>query len=230
MTCAPERIRQAEQRSRGYWLLSRLWLEVPTADRLAELHESLAADPTAALSARVLALRSEVAKAVAQPDDAAAAFTRHLVLGDRHVREPLPYEAHVREGLLPGESTEQVRREICEAGFGDLIAEAPSPDHLGLELRFMALLCYAESQASIAGETAKWEDCVQRQRRFLQMHLARWAPGYCRALASRTESGYLSAVARLTASVVRDDLAVVEGLCGAPHAADDVPSAVAEVV
>jgi TorA maturation chaperone TorD len=213
MTVKEGRIHQAEQRSRGYWLLSRLWLEVPTADRLAELSEVLA-DASAGGSLREAAVLSrEVTKTLAQPDEAAAAFTRHLVIGDRESGEHLPFEAHVCEGRLPGERSEQVRAMIYQAGFGELLAEASSPDHLGIELRFMALLCYGEHQARVAERTTKVVELLRLQGEFLNYHLAAWAPGYCLALGERSDNGYLSAVARLTASVIVDDVAVVKHLC-----------------
>jgi TorA maturation chaperone TorD len=204
---------QAGQRSRGYWLLSRLFLEVPTALRLSELLGMLADDGRLAVSEEISALGIEVGIALAQPDVAAAAFTRHLVVGDKASREPLPYEAHVLEGRLPGDSTEQVRALMLAAGYAEIAPEAPSPDHIGAELRFMALLCHKEHRAWQENDTAGAAKSLARQKSFLSDHLACWAPEYCRGLAGRTRSTYLRAVANLAAASIADDVVVVADIC-----------------
>jgi TorA maturation chaperone TorD len=204
---------QAAQRSRGYWLLSRLFLDVPTASRLSDLLGLLADEGRASASDEIAALRAEVAAALSRPDEAAAAFTRHLVLGDKENREPLPYEAHVIEGRLPGDSTERVLAAMLAAGYADVAPEAPSPDHLGAELGFMALLCHEEHRAWQKGDAAAATRSLARQRSFLEEHLARWGTDYCRGLAERTASGYMRAVANLAATTIVDDISVVADIC-----------------
>jgi TorA maturation chaperone TorD len=204
---------QAAQRSRGYWLLSRLFLDVPTAARMSDLLSLLADDNRLPVSDHIAALRAEVAAAVCQPEQAAAAFTRHLVIGDKASREPLPYEAHVVERRLPGESTAQVRDVMLAAGYAEVAPDAPSPDHLGAELRFMALLCHDEQRAWQKDDAAAAARSLALQKSFLEEHLARWAPDYCRGLAERTDNGYLRAVASLAATSVAEDVAVVADIC-----------------
>lgn len=201
---------QAGQRCQGYWLLSRLFLEVPTSAFLAELDQLLSGKGDLAPSEEIAALHRAVQQAMSNPDEAAAAYTRHLVVGDRKRGEPLPFEAHVLEGQLPGERTGLVAGMVAEAGFGDVAPEAPSPDHLGAELRFMALLCLQEhgSWQRAADEAAV--AALQMQKRFLNDHLVQWAPQYCTGLAERTENGYLRSVAQLCAMTVADDAAILD--------------------
>ena len=204
---------QAAGRSRGYWLLSRLFLEVPDAARLGELRRMLGDGAELAPTDDIAALRAAVAAALAAPDEAAVAFTRHLLLGDKKHDEPLPYEAHVREGRLPGEATAEVATMMGEAGFAEVAPEASSPDHLGAELRFMALLCHEERDAWLQGNDAAGSEWLRSQQAFLGQHLAQWAPDYCLALAERTTDAYLHAVARLAAHTVRDDVAILDEIC-----------------
>ena len=204
---------QAAQRSRGYWLLARLFLEVPNAARLGELRQLLGDRDDLAATDDIAALRATLAAALADPDEAAAAFTRHLVLGDKKHGEPLPFEAHVREGRLPGEATAEVATLMCETGFPEAAAAASSPDHLGAELRFMALLCHAERDAWLQGNDAAGTEWLRQQQKLLAQHLAQWAPEYCLALAERTTNAYLHAVARLAAHTVRDDVAILDEIC-----------------
>lgn len=64
------------------------------------------------------------------------------------------YEA---EGLAPRE------------GFSEL------PDHLGVELEFMAFLCHRAAEAVASGDHKEAEIFGSKQREFLQNHLLRWS-------------------------------------------------------
>lgn len=204
---------QAAKRARGYWLLSRLFLEVPTAARLAELLGVLADERGVPEPGEISTLRAAAAMALNDGDQAALAFTRHLVLGDKARREPLPYEAHVLEGTLPGEATQAVAAAMAAAGFHNVASEAPCPDHLGAELRFMALLCHREQEAWQAGEEEAGQTSLEMQRSFLERHLSRWAPDYCRELANRCANRYLSALSFLAAATIEDDVAALGDIC-----------------
>jgi len=199
---------EAAQRSQGYWLLSRLFLEVPTPAGLAELRDLLrnsAAD--AAL------LNAGVEDALADPDAAAVAFTRYLCIGDRGHSEPLPFESHVREGSLPGENTLHVAALMAGAGYEDVAPGAVSPDHLGAELRFMAFLCHAEHRARQDRDGAEVHAKLQLQQSFLHSHLGQWAPAYCSGLAGRAVNAYVRAIAAVTASTISGEIALIDELC-----------------
>ena len=213
---------EAARRSEGYWLLSRLFLEVPTPDRLGALRE-LAVRP----SAESTRLRAALEDALADPDAAAVAFTRHLCLGDPGGHEPLPFESHVREGSLPGENTAQVAALMAEAGYADVAPGAVSPDHLGAELRFMALLCHAEYEARQAGDAAGTRASLQRQRSFLHLHLGQWAPAYCAGLAGRADNGWVRAIAGIAASTLSGEVSLIDDLCRRAAAGQETPVSVA---
>lgn len=205
---------QAGRRSQGYWLLSRLFLELPTPARLAELHDALAGieNDSGLLRDDVAFLRDAVREAMTVPDAMAAAveYTRRFVTVSKDSREPLPFESHVREGCLPGEATGNVRALAAEWGYGDVAPESGSPDHLGAELRLMALLCHDERTAWLTGDHALAIESLRRQNRFLEDHLAPWAPDYCTALATRSGNSYVQAIARITASTLRADVTALD--------------------
>lgn len=204
---------QAGRRSQGYWLLSRLFLELPTPARLAELQDALAGveSDSKAFRADLAFLRDAVREAMAVPAAMAAAveYTRRFVAVSRGSQQPLPFESHVREGCLPGAATENVRALAAEWGYGDVAPESGSPDHLGAELRLMALLCHDERTGWLTGDRARAIESLRRQGRFLDDHLAPWAPDYCTALAARAENNYVQAIARITASALRADIAAL---------------------
>ena len=204
---------QAGRRSEGYWLLSRLFLELPTPAGLAELRAALASvesdsDP---LRTDIAFLRSAIDEAIAVPGAMAAAveYTRCFVAMPQGSQEPLPYESHVREGRLPGEATANVYALAAQWGYADVAPESGSPDHLGAELRLMALLCHDERTGWHTGDRTLAIESLRRQNRFLDDHLARWAPDYCAAVAARAENTYVQAIARITANLVRADVAAL---------------------
>ena len=63
-------------------------------------------------------------------------------------------------------------------------------DHIAMECEFYAVLCAKEE---VAGEQVEF--CRETQRKFLQEHLARWIPAFCRRV--RGDSFYESAAERL---------------------------------
>lgn len=91
--------------------------------------------------------------------------------------------------------------------FGLTIASgrAERPDHLALELEFMASLLGLERHAASQDPTCG-EDlvniCRDAQMRFLQEHLAWWVPAFAKLLARENEGGFYAAVGRLLAAFI----------------------------
>ena len=223
--------KQAGQRSQGYWLLSKLFLEPPTPLRLVELQEALAGAGGAAepVQADLDFLRNVVSEVLSDSTATAAAveYTRRFVAVPRDSHEPLPFESHVREGCLPGEATERVRALAREWGFGEVAPESGSPDHLGAELRLMALLCLDERMAWATGDRASAIESLRRQSRFLADHLLQWAPDYCAALAARAENSYVQAIARIAASTLRADIEALDEMTRqVDHPAEQPPATI----
>jgi len=205
----------AGSRSQGYWLLSRLFLEPPDAGLLGDLQAAAATDSDVpALQADLVFLGEAVVEALRDPQAAAVEFTRRLTAVPRNSGEALPFASHVREGRTPGEATEQLQRRMGEWGYGAGLVAAVPVDQLGAVLRLMAILCHDERVAWLRGDGALAGECLLRQRELLTEHLVAWAPEYCQALAARAEHPYVQAIARLVASALPADAAVLESLCG----------------
>ena len=82
-----------------------------------------------------------------------------------------------RTGRMAGWVTSSVERSYAAAGFGlSELAGGELPDHAGLELEFMALLCGKEAEARRNGEEDAALSALGSQRSFLHQHLARWLP------------------------------------------------------
>ena len=206
----------AQRRSRTYWLLSRLVFEAPSGAFLAELGAALdgaTPDLEAPLGAETAAFRDAVREARADTS-APAGFeverARLLAGLAKSYGAPPPYESVFREDKLPGESTIAVTTAYAEAGMEPPAPDVGPADHLGAELRFLALLCHRESeawQASDRGAAATW---IERERAFLDEHVLQWVPEHCQRLVALAESSYHRAVFSLIARacmVDRDDVA-----------------------
>ena len=97
-------------------------------------------------------------------------------------------------GLLMGPSTVDVRRLYQDAGAGLELPELP--DHIGVELGFMAFLCEGEARAE--GHEEAQENYRRYQKGFLSEHVLQWVPGYCEIVAQRSTTPYMKTLAALT--------------------------------
>lgn len=206
----------AARRSSTWWLLSRLVTEAPQDPWLAELESALGGIDADAQEP--LGLESEVLRAALR--DARAATegmtalavdrTRLLAAVFQKDSLPAPHESAALGEPMNSDRVLGLVESYQEAGFDNPAPELGPPDHLGTELRFMALLCFRESMAyrgADAGEAPAWLD---RQRRFLDDHLLAWVPEHCMRIAAHAGTPFYAAIASLVAracQVDRRDLA-----------------------
>lgn len=87
-------------------------------------------------------------------------------------------------------------------------------DHLGAELRLMALLCHDECQAWKDGALDGAVASLRRQDTLLYTHLLQWAPDFCQGLAERAGHAYLQAMAGLTRQALIEDAEALAELSG----------------
>jgi len=128
-----------------------------------------------------------------------AVYRDERVVGDRRVR-----------GLLMGPSTLRVREEYRQAGW-DPTGLGELPDHVGVELAFMAFLCARERGAWERGEGERaWEVLAQEQR-FLGGHLLAWVPALAARIAGNAASDFYRGIGFLTEQFVCSDAATVRG-------------------
>jgi len=211
----------AAGRSQSYWLLSRLFLEQPDIALLSEIAAVLdTANPTER-APEAASLQASVRAALASDQaltDLQVEYTRLLGGASRSSGVPEPYESVAREGRLFGECAEAVAAAYVEAGHADLVSDTGPPDHVGTELRFMALLCYHEMNAWADDDEGEATGLLQRELAFLDDHLLPWVPSLCGALGDLARHSFYLAVASLTASLCeqnRGDIAAFLDGCAA---------------
>jgi len=135
--------------------------------------------------------RKAMASCRATPEDRAAEYQR--VFGLVTSKECPPYESEYCPQTF---SVYRSQRMADVAGYYRAFGLAPSreqperPDHITLQLEFLAWLVakedYARSGAVPDGDQ-KAHICHDAQRRFLEEHLAWWAPAFAWALQKRAD-------------------------------------------
>lgn len=75
-------------------------------------------------------------------------------------------------------------------------------DHLGAELKFLALLCYAEMQAWQGGRASEAIHLNGLQEKFLRDHLGNWAPDRWRRIEQAAGQSFYRLAAGLALNVL----------------------------
>ncbi len=111
-----------------------------------------------------------------------------------------PYESVYRTagGLVMGDCTLDVLRSYAQEGFVLSAEYKDLPDHVAVELEFMALLCQREEEASIAGLGAIAGALQRIECAFLEGHLRRWLPQFCQRVLLAAPSLYYGQWAQMT--------------------------------
>lgn len=210
----------AAERSKIYWLLSRFYLEQPDRPFIGELREWLGQGPheADAVSVPEFDKLSHALHELQSDDDILGLqkeFTRLFGGLRKEAALPPPFESVFREGRLAGDITVDVDHHYRLAGYGEIYPEAGPQDHLGVELRYMSLLCYDELVAFEQGDASKETALRDQQWNFLDRHLLKWAPDYCAKLAQEARIDFYSAIAAMTAYSLKADTHMLERMMAA---------------
>lgn len=207
--------RVAARRSALYWLLAELFLTCPNQNLVERLRKDLEG---AAGDAGVNPLVERLATVRdALPENADAATIDQIAV--EHTRLfgaispsygiPPPYESVQRETADAAELTIMVSACYSDAGFA-AIDQAVPPDHLGVELKFMAMLCHAEMQEWQHNSAANAIQSLDRQRDFLDDHVLKWVPSYLRLIHAQARHVFFRSVAELALSAIPADRALLD--------------------
>lgn len=94
-------------------------------------------------------------------------------------------------------------------GFGPSVEHPDRPDHIVLELEFMAGVIGLELCAVANGHDERQEICRAAQGRFLKEHLAWWAPAFAALVERESRSDYYTAAARFLAALIPAERALL---------------------
>lgn len=111
--------------------------------------------------------------------------------------------------LLWGPSTIAVERAYAAAGFQVDGAVGVPPDHLGIELQFLARLCDAQAQAWETEDEPEARRFERLEREFLQAHLLRWISHWRTRLEAVSAHSFYGVLARATESIVHSSAQMI---------------------
>lgn len=129
-------------------------------------------------------------------------YTR-LFMGPYGLPVP-PYESVYREPTrtVMGASTLDVLRRYEEAGLVLSPSFKELPDHVAVELEFLALLSSEEAEAWERGDAAESLRFLRLEEAFLRDHLVPWIGSFCDRVVSSTEGPFYQAMAELAQAYI----------------------------
>jgi TorA maturation chaperone TorD/Pyruvate/2-oxoacid:ferredoxin oxidoreductase delta subunit len=183
------RAEQASDPRALYTFLAGAFLPPTEQANLCLSEESLARLPAA--------LREEVegiGLADGREEELAAAYQR-LFVGPARPRV-YPYESCYRDpqARLAGPWAAQLSTWYAREGLAPIHLQ---PDHIAVELAFMAHLAGQEAKARTSGDQATAMQYLEQQAAFLQQHLLVWAPEFCRRLQGESDHPFYTGLSRL---------------------------------
>jgi TorA maturation chaperone TorD len=209
----------AGARAGAYEVLAALHLNPPTPQLVAELlrlsTSSVMADfsdgPAAEHLCRYAAAYNGELDALRQEFDDlfVVPLGRYVTPYEAVYRDQRAIGEHVVSGLLMGPSTVAVLSEYRASGVEVSAMCNELPDHIGIELSFMAHLCSREREARGTGDEAAVAALRSRQQRFVEDHLLAWLPALSDRVVRNAQSDFYRGVALLTTNFVRADAAFV---------------------
>lgn len=119
----------------------------------------------------------------------------------------LPYESVfiAPGGQATGWMLALLEQEYAVAGLALSPSLKDLPDHISVELEFMAFLCGQETDAWSGRAAEKGVQALERQAAFLNKHLCRWVPGWAQHVADADGEGIYSVVAETASAFLCHD-------------------------
>jgi TorA maturation chaperone TorD len=193
-----EQIQWEEARSAVYGFFSQAFIRGPSRQFLgalisdegtANLREIF---PDAAYRQELAQVRLEAQKGRLTLEEAVLDFEALFrIPGPRYLS---PYESVYRSqaargwGSLCGPETAAVERLYLKEGLGPNAGFTELPDHVGVELEFMAYLCRKTLDAMQAGDAATAQEYQHQQYCFFMEHVGPWVRLLAERLASQAQT------------------------------------------
>ncbi len=109
-------------------------------------------------------------------------------------------------GLLMGPSAIDVKKWYRQAGMELSSNIKELPDHIGIEIRFMAHLCEKELEAETNDDQELVAKIKDTQLGFLETHLTKWIDPFVEKVQSNTKSKFYIALCDITKLLLQEDL------------------------
>jgi putative dimethyl sulfoxide reductase chaperone len=191
-----ELARNATERSRLYGFLATVFRREPSAEFLCQLKTP---ELVVALAGAGVDLGNEFGTGnfADLAEDLAIEYTRLFLGPGKHISPHESVQLKRGSGILWGPETSAVRKAYHQAGFDIGETETDIPDHLSVELDFLALLAGEEAQAWTDRDFAQTEKFLQIQLGFISSHLGKWAAPFCAKVKDQADFPFYPAFADL---------------------------------
>ncbi len=130
-------------------------------------------------------------------------FSR-LFVGPYKLLAPPYGSVYLEDGKLIGDSTMDVREWYEKEGLDIVIKDAP--DHITMELEFMYFLITKQIEAIKDSNPQDVQSYLQKQSSFLQVHLARWLPGFAENVQQNAQAKFYVQLSAETNNFVQKDM------------------------
>jgi TorA maturation chaperone TorD len=210
-----------------YLFLSNAFAEPPEPSSLCVLQEEAFVCAATRLFGRdaispLVQYAKEAADSPATPEDLRREFMNLFkVPGPEYVT---PYESVFRDrrevdgqvvrGLLMGPSAVDVQHWYRLAAVDVADAYNDLPDHIALELNFLAHLCGKEEEFIAGNDETRLLRAWEMERDFLKAHVVSWIPALRDRIREKCQHPYFRAVADSAVEFTRRDLATLESVAG----------------
>lgn len=105
-----------------------------------------------------------------------------------------------------------IERDYATAGLSGTGEGKQSPDHISMEMEFLAILCGREAQAWETDHSPQGLRHLEKERKFIETHLGSWLAAFVRAVHVEDERGVYAEIATATLSFVTHDRDLAEEL------------------
>lgn len=129
-------------------------------------------------------------------------------------RDTRDIEGRTVRGLLMGPSAVDVQRWYRLAAVDVSDGYKDLPDHIALELNFLAHLCGKEVEFAANNDEARLVRAWEMERDFLKAHILSWIGALRDLIHEKCRHPYFRAVADLAVECTRRDLATLESVVG----------------
>lgn len=207
--------KEADERSRVYLLLSGFYMERPGEEFIAKLQtakfrntlEILSSSENSKIAEAAELFRAFLDSIRNTPIEEVAVelgvdFTRLFRGIKKGYSPPPPYESLWRgEDRIMGEWTLKVLEKYQNSGISmDMRDEIP--DYIGIELKFMSLLCFHEANCWKEIKIENALRFLEMEAQFLRDHLGVWVPAYVTSAMESAKTLFYKAALHLTVGVL----------------------------
>lgn len=201
----------ARERAALYGLLAGLFRRQPSPQTLlslrsAELREAMA------LAGMELDEDFFTADVAGLSQELAVEFSNLFLLPGRLISPHESVQLTGGSGLLRGPETARVQAYYAAVGFEIDPATPMEPDHVSVELEFLAHLAGEEACAWEVGDSDTACDALHYQQDFLERHPGRWIVDFLHKVENRSNGPFYCELARLTRALCAEQQALLPQL------------------